>query len=309
MSLLAGARVDNLAPSLAEYMAENRGFVDEALDRYVPGAHNEPRLLHEAMRYSLFAGGKRLRPILAIASFEIVGDSNYGVMPLAAALECVHTYSLIHDDLPAMDDDDLRRGKPTSHKKYGEAVAILAGDALITLAFEILSSPEFTRMFPHGRVLAVIRDVAQASGSTGLIAGQVWDMWFEGRVADEQAVNRIILNKTGALIRSSLTSGARLAGANLPQLKIFSIYGEKLGMAFQIRDDLLDLEGDTERLGKNVQKDGKRGKATYPSLFGADKARNMIDNLLSEAANAIEPLGERAETLRLLTEYIGQRMN
>ena len=309
MSLLTGARVDNLAPSLAEYMAENRGFVDEALDRYVPGAHNEPRSLHEAMRYSLFAGGKRLRPILAIASFEIVGDSNYGVMPLAAALECVHTYSLIHDDLPAMDDDDLRRGKPTSHKKYGEALAILAGDALITLAFEILSSPEFTRMFPHGRVLAVIRDVAKASGSTGLIAGQVWDMWFEGRVADEQAVNRIILNKTGALIRSSLTSGARLAGANLSQLKIFSIYGEKLGMAFQIRDDLLDLEGDAERLGKNVQKDGKRGKATYPALFGADKARNMIDNLLSEAANAIEPLGERAETLRLLTEYIGQRMN
>ncbi len=297
-----------MAQSLTEYMADNRGLVDETLDRFVPGADHEPRLLHEAMRYSLFAGGKRLRPILAIASFEIVSGSNYGVMPLAAALECVHTYSLIHDDLPAMDDDDLRRGKLTSHKKYGEAVAILAGDALITLAFEILSSPEFTRNFPHSRVLAVIRDIALASGSRGLIAGQVWDMWFEGRVADEEAVNRIILNKTGALIRASLTSGARLAGADLAQLKFFSIFGEKLGMAFQIRDDLLDLEGDPERLGKNVRKDGKRGKATHPSLFGADQARNMINNLLSDAAHAIEPLGERADTLRLITEYIGQRM-
>lgn len=294
---------------LEEYMAENRACVDEALDLYVPSADSEPRLLHEAMRYSIFAGGKRLRPILAITSFEIVSDSKYGVMPLAAAIECVHTYSLIHDDLPAMDDDDLRRGKPTSHRKYGEAVAILAGDALITLAFEILSSPEFTRMFPHSRVLAVIGDIALASGSTGLIAGQIWDMWFEGRAADEADVNRIILNKTGALIRASLTSGAKLAGANTLQLKAFSVFGEKLGMAFQIKDDLLDIEGDPERLGKNVKKDGNRGKATHPSLFGADKARNMLDNLLSEANSAIEPLGQRAQTLRLITEYMGQRIS
>lgn len=283
--------------------------MDEALDRYVPGVDHEPRLLHEAIRYSLFAGGKRLRPILAIASFEIVRDSTYGVMPLAAALECVHTYSLIHDDLPAMDDDDLRRGKPTSHKKYGEALAILAGDALITLAFEILSCPEFTRIFPLNRVLAVIRDVAQASGSTGLIAGQVWDMWFEGRVADEDAVNRIILNKTAALIRTSVTSGARLAGANQKELAIFSRFGEKLGMAFQIKDDLLDIEGDPGRLGKNVRKDGKRGKATHPSVLGAKASRNVIERLLNDAVEAIEPFGEKGQTLRSLTDYVGQRIS
>jgi geranylgeranyl diphosphate synthase type II len=203
----------------------------------------------------------------------------------------------------------LRRGKPTSHKKYGEALAILAGDALITLAFEILSCPEFTRNFPLNMVMAVIRDVAQASGSTGLIAGQVWDMWFEGRAADEDAVNRIMLNKTAALIRASLTSGARLAGANHEELEIFSRFGEKLGMAFQIKDDLLDIEGDPRRLGKNVKKDGKRGKASHPSVFGAKASKNVIEKLLSESVEVIEPFGEKAQTLRSLTDYIGQRLS
>lgn len=309
VSRSAEERVSQLDPVLADYISVNSHLVDDALDYYVPDVETEPRVLHEAMRYSLFAGGKRIRPILAIVSAEMVGADKTSVMPLAVALECVHTYSLIHDDLPSMDDDDLRRGKPTSHKIYGEAVAILAGDALLTLAFEILSSVELARVFPCHRILSVIRDVADACGSRGLIAGQVMDMTFEGKIPDESVVEKIILNKTAALIKTALTSGARLAGANLEQLDVFSKFGQKLGMVFQIKDDLLDLEGDPEKLGKAVRKDGTRGKATYPALYGADHSRKLMRKLLDEAKMLIEPMGQRAQTLCLLTEYVGQRIS
>jgi len=278
-----------LDPVLAKYFSENRDLVDQALDQLVPDARMEPNILHEAMRYSLFAGGKRIRPILAIAAAEIVGADRSSIMPLAVALECIHTYSLIHDDLPAMDNDDLRRGKPTSHKVFGEAMAILAGDALVTLAFELLSSVELSRIFPCRRVLSVIRDVAAACGSGGLIAGQVLDMCFEGKGVDSAMVEKIMLNKTAALIRTSMTSGARLAGATDTQLNIFYRFGEKLGIIFQVRDDLLDMEGDQEKLGKAVKKDGKRGKATYPSLHGVDQSKKLILSLLRESEKLIGP--------------------
>lgn len=296
-------------PFLAKFVSENRNIVDDALNKYVPGVDVEPRILHEAMRYSLFAGGKRIRPILAISAAEIIGGDKSSIMPLAVALECVHTYSLIHDDLPSMDDDDLRRGKPTSHKVFGEATAILAGDALVTLAFEILSSAELSRIFPCARILGVIRDVACACGSKGLIAGQIMDMSYEGKVADDAVVDKIMINKTAALIRASVTSGARLAGATEAQIDIFSKFGEKLGKIFQIRDDLLDLEGDPEKLGKAVKKDGRRGKATYPSLRGADHSRKLVLTLLEEAKKLIECFGQKAQSLVLLAEYLGRRIN
>lgn len=294
---------------LEKFISQNRDLVDEALDKFVPSAELEPQSLHEAMRYSIFAGGKRIRPILAMTAAEIVGADKSDIMPLAVALECVHTYSLIHDDLPAMDNDDYRRGKPTCHKVFGEATAILAGDALVTLAFEILGSVELSRIFPCHRVLAVIRDVAEACGSRGLIAGQALDMYFEGKPADNAAIEKIILNKTAALIRAAVTSGALLAGADRVQLDIFYKFGEKLGIIFQIRDDLLDLEGDPEKLGKAVKKDGKRGKATYPSLHGADHSRRLILNLLAEARELIKPFGETARCLVLLTEFVARRMS
>lgn len=296
-------------PILEEFISQNRDLVDEALDKFVPSVEVEPNDLHEAMRYSLFAGGKRIRPILAIAAAEIIGADKSDIMPLAVALECVHTYSLIHDDLPAMDNDDLRRGKPTSHKVFGEATAILAGDALVTLAFEILSSVELSRIFPCHRVLAVIRDVAEACGSRGLIAGQALDMCFEGKVADDLMVETIMLKKTAALIRAAVMSGARLAGADGAQIDIFYKFGEKLGMIFQIRDDLLDLEGDPKKLGKAVNKDGERGKATYPSLHGADQSRRLILQLLSEAKELIEHFGKRAHSLVLLAEFVARRVS
>ncbi|MGO8822207.1 MAG: polyprenyl synthetase family protein [Desulfomonilaceae bacterium] len=298
-----------LDPVLEKFISENRDLVDEALDKFVPSAELEPQALHEAMRYSLFAGGKRIRPILAMTAAEIIGADKSDIMPLAVALECVHTYSLIHDDLPAMDNDDFRRGKPTCHKVFGESTAILAGDALVTLAFEILGSAELSRIFPCDRVLAVIRDVAESCGSRGLIAGQELDMFFEGKAADDATIEKIMLNKTAALIRAAVTSGARLAGAAGAQIDIFYKFGEKLGMIFQIRDDLLDLEGDPKKLGKAVKKDGKRGKATYPSLHGADHSRRLILNLLVEAKELIEPFGETAHSLVLLTEFVARRVS
>ena len=292
-----------------KYLLENREMVDIALNHHLPSAHTEPCILHEAMRYSVFAGGKRIRPILAIASAEILGENKSNIMPFAVALECVHTYSLIHDDLPSMDNDDMRRGKPTSHKVFGEATAILAGDALLTLAFEILSSAELVRIFPCHRIMTVIRDLGNACGCGGLVAGQVMDMSCEGKMVDEDAVRKIMLNKTAALIMVSLTGGAKLAGATDDESAIFSAFGEKLGLAFQIRDDLLDLEGDAEKLGKAVKKDRNRGKATYPSLYGSELARDLIKSLLDEAGELISKLGAKALMLRQLTEYMGRRVS
>jgi geranylgeranyl diphosphate synthase, type II len=293
--------------NIEECLSLKREVVDKALDDMLPGEDNEPAILHQAMRYSLFAGGKRIRPILAMAAADVVNGGPPGVLPLAAAIECIHTYSLIHDDLPAMDDDDLRRGKPTAHKVFGEAVAILAGDALLTFAFGLLTSPGVMRIYRPERLLCVIRELAAAAGSENLIAGQVLDIMSEGRTPDAETVEYIVRCKTGALIRASLTSGARLAGGSQEQIGILGQFGEMLGAVFQIKDDLLDLEGDPTKLGKAVKKDQQRGKLTYPMLLGKEKAREMMQELLDSALRTIQPLGEKAECLTRIAKYLGER--
>jgi geranylgeranyl diphosphate synthase type II len=295
--------------NLEESLSLKRQLVDNALDDLLPGEDNEPAILHRAMRYSLFAGGKRVRPILAMVAADVVNGGPPGVLPLAVALECIHTYSLIHDDLPAMDDDDLRRGKPTAHKIFGEAVAILAGDALLTFAFALLASPEVVRVYRLERLAAVIAELAAAAGSENLIAGQVMDITNEGKTPTAETVERIVRCKTGALIRASLTSGARLAGGSQEQIEILGQFGEKLGVVFQIKDDLLDLEGDPVKLGKAVKKDQRRGKLTYPLLLGEEKANAMMQDLLDSAVDVIKPLGPKAEVLGLIARYVGERIS
>jgi geranylgeranyl diphosphate synthase, type II len=295
--------------NLEQCLSQKRDLVDQALDDMLPGEDNEPVILHRAMRYSLFAGGKRIRPILAMAAADAVNGGPPGVLPLAVALECIHTYSLIHDDLPAMDDDDLRRGKLTAHKVFGEAVAILAGDALLTFAFGILTSPAVRRVYSPERLLAVIGELAEAAGSENLIAGQVMDIVSEGKTPDSEMVDYIVRRKTGALIRASLTSGAQLAGGSGEQIGILEQFGERLGSVFQIKDDLLDLEGDPAKLGKAVKKDQQRGKLTYPMLLGKEKAKEMMQDLIDSALTTIQPLGRKAECLALIAKYVGDRMN
>lgn len=295
--------------NLQEYLVERRVLVDKALDEMIPGEDNEPAVLHRAMRYSLFAGGKRIRPILALAAGEVVGEAPEVLLPLAAALECVHTYSLIHDDLPAMDNDDLRRGKPTVHKTFGEAVAILAGDALLTLAFDLLSSVHATRVYRADRLLCAVRELAKAAGSHHLVAGQVVDMLSEGKTVDRETIDYIVRNKTGALIRASLTCGAILGGGSNEEIHLLGRFGEKLGAVFQIRDDLLDLEGDPASLGKNVNKDRQRGKATYPALVGKERAKEMMRCLVDSAIETIHPLRDKVEPLLALGRYVVERTN
>lgn len=292
---------------LEEYLAEKRRLVDAALDDALPADDNEAAVLHRAMRYSVFAGGKRIRPILAMTAAEVVGGAAEDVLPLAVALECIHTYSLIHDDLPAMDNDDFRRGKPTAHNVFGEAVAILAGDALLTVAFELLTSPATARCYRPERLLSVSHELAVAAGSRGLVAGQVMDVLNEGKAVSLETVDSIVKAKTGAMIRASLTCGARLAGADASQVQILGRYGDYLGAVFQIRDDLLDLEGDPKKLGKAVKKDRSRGKATYPTLLGAEQTREMIINLVNSAIEVVDHLGDVAEPLILIARYVGER--
>lgn len=295
--------------NLESFLADRRDLVDRALDDALPLANTEPAVLHEAMRYSVFAGGKRIRPILALAAADAVMETPVTVLPLAVALECIHTYSLIHDDLPSMDDDDLRRGKPTSHRVFGEAVAILAGDALLTLAFGILSSPHAIRTYRLDRLISAIGDLAYAAGSQRLVAGQVLDLTSEGTPVEANVIEEIMRNKTGALIRASLTCGATLAGGSQEQIEILGRYGEDLGVIFQIRDDLLDWEGDPGRLGKAVQKDGIRGKATYPNLVGEERTGEMLKERVKSALDVIRPLGAGAERLTAIGRYIGERLS
>lgn len=294
--------------NLQDYLTENRRLVDKALDDMLPAADNEPIVLHQAMRYSVFAGGKRLRPILAMVAAEIVSGDKECVMPLAVALECIHTYSLIHDDLPAMDDDDLRRGKPTAHKAFGEAAAILAGDSLLTFAFGILASPPCVRTYRPDRLLATIGELAVAAGSRELIGGQMLDIISENRPVEADTVERIMSSKTAALIRASLTCGARLAGGTEDQIRILGQYGSRLGKAFQMKDDLLDVEGDAAALGKAVNKDRERGKATYPKLMGKDKTKDMMRELIGAAIEIIAPLGSRTAVLADIGRYVVERV-
>lgn len=295
--------------NIVKYLETRRDLAEKALDAMLPPEDNDPAVLHQAMRYSVFAGGKRIRPVLAMAAAEVVGGSENQVLPLAVALECIHTYSLIHDDLPAMDNDDLRRGKPTVHKVFGEAVAILAGDALLTHGLGVLSLPEVSRTYRAENLLAAIRELSLAAGSTRLIAGQVMDILCEGKDVDKNVVEYIIRNKTGALIRASLVCGATLADGDFERIEVLGQFGDLLGMIFQIRDDLLDIKGDPAKMGKAVQKDGDRGKATLPRLLGPERTEEIMHSLMRSAEDIIRPLGEAAHPLVEITHYIGKRVS
>ena len=293
--------------NIKDYLQNRSALVDRALERWMPGEEVLPRSLHQAMRYSVFAGGKRLRPILMIAACESLGGHAGQVLHAACAMEMIHTYSLIHDDLPAMDDDAFRRGRPTNHKVYGEATAILAGDALLTEAFRILADAEANRSVPPATVIKVIELVARYAGSQGMVGGQVVDMESEGKEIDFPTLEYIHTHKTGGLILASVQVGALLGGANDSQVAAIKRFGGAAGLAFQIADDILDIVGDQQHLGKNVGSDQARGKATYPAQLGFDEARQRADELCGIAISALAPLGKPAEILQELARYIVNR--
>jgi len=276
---------------LATWLAEQRKRVDATLDELMPPATHEPASIHAAMRYSLFAGGKRLRPILALAAARACGGDPSAVLPAACALEMIHTYSLIHDDLPAMDDDDLRRGQPTCHKQFGEGLAILAGDALLTYAFETLAHPR------GGDQLAatLVREIAEAVGTGGMVGGQVADLENEGGTPTAELVESIHRRKTGALILVSVRVGGLVAGADRGELEALTRYGRQAGLAFQIADDILDETSDAATMGKATGKDADAGKLTYPRAVGIEAARAKARALADEACTAVAglPLPDR----------------
>lgn len=293
---------------LKHYLQERIRLVDDALERYLPADSVHPQSIHRAMRYSVFAGGKRVRPVLMLAACDAVGGSPDTVMPAACAIEMIHTYSLIHDDLPAMDNDDFRRGRPTNHKVYGEAVAILAGDGLLTEAFKLISDPRFASGSSAEVKLSVIHEIASCAGTFGMVGGQVVDMESEGKPEiDLPTVQYIHAHKTGALIKASVVCGALLGGADESQLQAVRRYGEAAGLAFQIADDILDIEGTTEEIGKDAGSDQARGKATYPAILGLSAAKQEAAYMMEQALLAVEPLGKAADPLRAIARYIVER--
>lgn len=293
------------ADGLSLYLERRRKLVEQALARSVPAASVRPATIHRAMRYSLLAGGKRLRPILALAAAEACGAKDpTGVLPAACAVELIHTYSLIHDDLPCMDDDDLRRGRPTSHKVFGEGVAVLAGDALLTRAFGLIAGIKPAKRYPLSLLL---EETADAAGSLQLIAGQVADLEAEGKKLTISEVRFIHERKTAAMIVLPLRLGAMVANATPAQLKALTGFGQALGLAFQILDDILDVTATSQQLGKSAGKDLKASKATYPAVIGLDAARREAVKQTRAALRALDPLGARGERLRELGESLLKR--
>ena len=276
-------------------------LADKALDRVLAGG-DWPKSLRKAMRYSIFAGGKRLRPVLCLMAAEAVGGRAAAALAPACALEMVHTYSLIHDDLPAMDDDDFRRGRPTSHKVFGEAMAILAGDALLTLAFETAASVKDARA--AGRLCA---ELAEGAGPAGMVGGQVYDMESEGKRPNARLVEEIHRRKTAALIRAAARMGGIAGGATPRQLAALTRFGEALGLLFQVTDDILDETGDEAKMGKRLHKDAAAGKQTYPRAHGLSAARKLAASLARRAENALKPLGPRAAILAQMPRFVLQR--
>jgi geranylgeranyl diphosphate synthase type II len=282
-----------------DYIEKKRIEIDKLLDFYMPAADIYPTRLHAAMRYSVLAGGKRIRPLLALVAYELFGGRDSKIInPAACALEFVHTYSLIHDDLPCMDDDDLRRGMPTLHRKFDEATAVLAGDALHDLAFSLMAQ--------SGSAIAV-KELADAIGTFGMLGGQMADVEAETTRVNLDGILYIHCHKTGALIRASVRIGAILAGVGEPYLNKLSIYGEKIGLAFQIVDDILDIQGDQKKLGKKVGSDRKNNKATYPGTVGMERARKDADTLIDDAIAISETLGLRNNYFAAIARYIGRR--
>ena len=285
--------------NISAFLADRTTITERALDRLVPSETTLPVAIHKAMRYSLFAGGKRIRPALCFAASEAIGGHCPGIENVAATLEMIHTYSLIHDDLPALDNDDLRRGRPTNHKVFGEAMAILAGDSLLTLAFEVLGK--------LGNAQLVV-ELATASGTVGgMIGGQVEDIQGEGQPATAELLDRIHRAKTGALLRASVRMGAIYAGAAGPQLEALSSYGEHVGLAFQIVDDILDVEQSSEALGKTAGKDAAQQKITFPAVYGLEPSRQMAARELELAHAAVAQFGEKADSLKAIADLIVHR--
>ncbi|MFB3884326.1 MAG: polyprenyl synthetase family protein [Thermodesulfobacteriota bacterium] len=300
---------------IRKYLQEKKEIVDASLEKYLsrhPKSEGEagiPRSLHMAVRHSLFSGGKRIRPILSIAAFEAVGGKGDGILPFACALEMIHTYSLIHDDLPAIDNDDYRRGQPTCHKLFGEAIGILAGDALLTEAFKLLTNRKL-----HGGlfrnewlILEIIHEVARAAGISGMIGGQVVDIESEGKEIDFPTLQYIHTHKTGALILASVRLGVKLGSADEGSLEAFTRYGEHIGLAFQIADDILNVEGKAVLLGKRTGSDLFRRKATYPSLLGLEESKRRANELVKSAIEALDPFGPEADPLREIAHFIVSR--
>ena len=296
----------NGSTNLEGFFDEVRPAVEEILDRLLPAEDASPAVLHQAMRYSVFAGGKRLRPLLCVAGYFAFRDDWRRVLPVATTLELVHTYSLIHDDLPSMDDDDLRRGIPSCHKVYGEAMAILAGDGLLTLAFETLAQADFA----GDQVRDVITTLARAVGTEqGMIAGQVMDLAAEGHMTDQAELESIHRHKTGALLEASIGIGAYLADAGATAMASIADYGRKVGLAFQIVDDILDETASSGALGKTSGKDREHRKATYPSVHGIEASRRMVGSITAQARESARPLGDRAELLVDIADYLENRSN
>lgn len=290
-----------------EELAKQAKKVDAALDKYLPTTQSYPSIIHEAMRYSVFVGGKRLRPALVLASARAVGGSEETIMPAACALELMHTYSLVHDDLPAMDNDDLRRGKLTNHKVYGEAIAILVGDALLTLSFALLADLSKLGSISSDKTVRVIAEIASAAGTTGLIGGQVVDTISSADEINDETLEYIHTRKTGALYRAAVRVGAILSNATNEQLEKLTYYADNLGLAFQIVDDILDIHGDEKKLGKPVGSDARNHKATYPALYGLETARDSARQAANRALNAIATFGPEAEFLRELILFVINR--
>jgi geranylgeranyl diphosphate synthase type II len=286
---------------LKQYLEARRLMVEEALEVVLPQQDGPETRVVEAMRYSLFAGGKRLRPILCLAASEAVGGDLKAAMPAGCALEMIHTYSLIHDDLPAMDDDDLRRGKPTNHKVFGEAIAILAGDGLLTEAFVLLS--DYNPLLPE-RAVQVIGVIAEAASYRGMVGGQVVDILSQNKRADLETVQQMHSRKTAALIAAATESGALAGKGSEAQVAALARYGRAIGLAFQIADDILDIEGDTELLGKTTGADEARGKVTYPAAVGLERSRQAANEMVNDALAALEGFDDRANPLRSLANYI-----
>ena len=288
------------------YLNEQRAIVERAMEQYMLAAEGPFRAHIEAMRYSLFAGGKRVRPILCLAAGNAIDDrqpTRDNLLPVACALECIHTYSLIHDDLPAMDNDELRRGKPTSHVLYGEAGAILAGDGLLTFAFDLLSDVPLSSVDPARR-LHIISIIARGAGPLGMVGGQALDIATENTTFPFSTLQTIHRSKTGALITCSVQAGAIAAAADEAQLAALTTYGDNVGLAFQIVDDLLNVTATTEQLGKAAGSDAARGKATYPAYYGVDETRRLAREAVERAVTALTPFDAKAEPLRALAKYI-----
>jgi geranylgeranyl diphosphate synthase, type II len=293
--------------SAAQYLSKGREYIDAAICDYLPKEDAFPVNIHKSMLYSVMAGGKRLRPVLVIAAAEAVGGNRQDILPFAVATEFIHTYTLIHDDLPALDNDDLRRGKQTNHKVFGEAIAVLAGDALLTQAFYLMTHSELMSEVPPEKLLQAAHDMTVAIGTLGMIGGQVVDIESEGKPIDAETLEYIHTHKTGRLIKACIRAGAILSQSKPEQLEALSSYGEQIGLAFQIVDDILDITADQSLLGKDVGSDVEKEKATYPALYGLNKSKKTAENLVEEGIACLKNFGSKAEPLREVARFFLHR--